>query len=105
MRKTESKDKNKSLLTSFYNSAVDISLCYHAPCQKAQITINVTYKHLHRERSMAYTIVAPGHLPVVDAALPKAELRWFLVRIMSPSKSFGSSRSFAENEISVLPLV
>ena len=76
----------------------------YALCQKAQLIINVTYKHLHRERSMAYTIVARGHLPVLDAALPK-ELRWFLVRIMSPSKSFGSSRSFAENEISMLPLV
>ena len=77
----------------------------HALCQKAQLIINVTYKHLHRERSMAYTIVARGHLLVLDAALPKAELRWFLLRIMSPSKSFRSSRSFAENEISMLPLV
>ena len=64
--------------------------------------MDVTYKHLHRERSMVYIILARGHLLNLDAALPKAELRWLFRRTISPSKSFGSSRSFAENKISLL---
>ena len=40
--------------------------------------MGVTYKHLHRERSMVYIILARGHLLNLDAALPKAELRCFL---------------------------